>query len=81
MARDGLSQKGSADAAGVGQATVSEMLSKERVPRVKNLQRIAGALGADDVEALRAAGYVQRGDEFPGAEEAGRDGVAAGGGV
>lgn len=75
MARNGFSGIGLAEAAGVGQATVSGILRRGHVPRVRTLQKISGALGVPDTDALEAAGYLKRGDKFPGAEDAGRDGL------
>lgn len=48
--RSGLTQRDLANAVGVDESTVSLWLSGERTPRVKNLERLARAMGLEASE-------------------------------
>ena len=64
-----LTQNQAAVYAGVGQATVSDILNRGHIPRVETLFRLADFFGTPREEALRAAGYLPPAPRVIGAEE------------
>ena len=58
LARRGLTQNAASVYAGVGQATISDILNKGHVPRAETLFRLADLFGAPREQVLRLAGYL-----------------------
>jgi transcriptional regulator with XRE-family HTH domain len=54
----GLTQNQVAVYANVGQATISDLLNKEHVPKVETLFRLADLFGVSRVDVLRLAGHL-----------------------
>ena len=64
MDRRGLTQLQAGVQAGVSQGTISDMLTKDHVPRMETLFRLADYFGMDRVEILRLAGHLRTGEEL-----------------
>jgi transcriptional regulator with XRE-family HTH domain len=67
LQRQGLTQGEAAVYAGVGQATISDMLNKGHVPKVETLFRLADYFETPRDEVLRLAGHLPpaTGDDTP----------------
>ncbi len=59
--------------AGVGKATLSEILTKGHVPRVDTLIRLADTFEVSRLEILMAAGAITSADRLPGAPQPGQN--------
>lgn len=60
--------------AGVGKATLSEILTKGHIPRIETLLRLADYFEVSHLEILMAAGAISPADRLPGAPEPGQNG-------
>ena len=58
LGRRGLTQNAASVYAGVGQATISDILNKGHVPRVETLFRLADFFDVPREQVLRLAGYL-----------------------
>jgi len=58
LKRRGLAQNVAAVHAGVGQATISDILNKGHIPKVETLFRLADYFGTSREEVLRLAGHL-----------------------
>ena len=65
----GLTQNQVAVYANVGQATISDVLTKGHVPKVETLFRLADFFGVSREQVLRLAGHLPPAPAEPGAEE------------
>ncbi len=64
----GLAQHVAAVYAGVGQATVSDILNKDHVPKVETLFRLADYFGTPREQVLRLAGHLPPAPDGAGAD-------------
>jgi transcriptional regulator with XRE-family HTH domain len=51
-----------ADEAGISHGALSNLLSEKKIPRAETLQKLAGAIGAEEARLMLLAGYL---DEIP----------------
>ena len=53
--------------AGIGTATLNDILHKGHIPKIETLFRLADYFGVSRVDILLITGHLQRGDQLPGA--------------
>ena len=58
--------------AGIGTATLNDILHKGHIPKIETLFRLADYFGVSRVDILLITGHLQRGDQLPGAPQPGQ---------
>ena len=71
--RHNMTQAAASVHAGMGQATISDILNKGRIPTAGVLFRLADCFVTSHREILQIPGILPYDDELPGAETAGSD--------
>jgi transcriptional regulator with XRE-family HTH domain len=73
MKERGLTQTALSERAGVAVATINDILTKNHIPKIETLFRIAGALDTSHLDILLITGHLRRADTLPGAPQPGQD--------
>lgn len=73
MKERGLTQTALSDRSGVALATINDILTKNHIPKIEILLKLADALDSSHLDILLITGHLRRADTLPGAPKPSQD--------